>query len=99
MIPTRDVSHFGSAIAKSAGKTAYSLMNVQFPEDFCSIKKMLVVHDPSGSVRTESQSVELRTYFFTFQTSSGKFSIKAIQYPLMRKRTVRNPWTAASGMM
>jgi hypothetical protein len=39
------------------------------------------------------------TYFLMFQISSGRFRTKASQYPLIRNRKVRNPWTAASGMM
>ena len=36
---------------------------------------------------------------FTLYAKSGKLRMSATQYPLMRKRDVRNPCTAASGIM
>jgi hypothetical protein len=38
-------------------------------------------------------------YFLPFHANRGRFRIRATQYPLIRKRKVRNPWTAASGTM
>jgi hypothetical protein len=40
-----------------------------------------------------------QTYFLTLNARSGRFSKSAIQYPLIRNKNVRNPWTAASGTM
>jgi hypothetical protein len=34
-----------------------------------------------------------------FQPKRGRFKSKASQYPLIRNRKVRKPWTAASGIM
>jgi hypothetical protein len=38
-----------------------------------------------------------RAYFFAFHANSGRFRIKASQYPLIKNINVRNAWTAASG--
>ncbi len=39
------------------------------------------------------------TYFLTLNARSGRLSISATQYPLIRNKNVRKPWTAASGMI
>ena len=39
------------------------------------------------------------TYFLMFHPMSGKLRIRGSQYPLIRNMKVRNPCTAASGMM
>lgn len=47
----------------------------------------------------ESRDGGHRAYFFALYASNGRFSINAIQYPLIRKSAVRKAWTPASGTM
>lgn len=87
-------------------KRSYLLVNVEFPEDLGCVQQVSVVHNPAGLVSMQnkprapagSQPRSL-TYFLMFQPNSGRFKTRAIQYPLMRNKNVRNPCTAASGMM
>lgn len=89
-------------------------MNVQLPEDLGCVQQVRVLDDPRARsvshlvvAQPELQSSGRIacprwwwvTYFLAFQANSGRLTIKGSQYPLMRNRKVKNPCTAASGMM
>jgi len=77
----------------------YLLMLVQLAEDLGCIEEMLVVHDPSMPCQSSVRIIEaVDTHFLPFHARSGMLRAKAIQYPFIRKRTVRKACTAASGM-
>jgi hypothetical protein len=81
-------------------RLSYLLVYVQLPEDLGCVQEMLVLKD-SAWVSTSAcvYSHCFCTYFLPFQINRGRFRTSASQYPLMRKRIVRKPCTAASGMM
>jgi hypothetical protein len=80
---------------------SYLLVNVQLPEDLGRVEQVVLLEDPIPSQYSCSQTAQLGlcTYFLPFQANRGRFRISATQYPLIRKRKVRKPWTAASGTM
>ena len=80
------------------------LVHVQLPEDLGRVQEMGVIDNP----RQNSQYIAVpraqvymhrTTYFLTFQATSGTLRTRGSQYPLIRNRKVRKPWTATSGMM
>lgn len=75
-------------------------MHIQFPEDLCGIKKVIVVENPRIlSACSWPLRYAISSHFFALNATRGRFRSRAIQYPFIRKRNVRKAWTAASGMM
>lgn len=67
-------------------------MNVEFSEDLSSIQQVGVVHDPNARLAKMKCSTRLEdTYFLAFHATRGKLRTRAIQYPLMRNKKVKNP--------
>ena len=63
---------------------------------------MLVLEDPWSHVSAVLKIAcytNTRSYFFALYARRGRLRIRAIQYPLIRKRAVRKACTAASGTM
>lgn len=79
--------------------SSYFLVDVQSPEDFCRIEKMLVVEDPIAIISPISTSnfVPRITHFLALKATKGRLRRSAIQYPLIRKSAVKNACNAASG--
>ena len=94
MIPARLL-----VVVEAKYQSAYPLVRVQLPENLGCVKEMLVLENPVKCKCHVCSQTGCSTYFFAFHASSGKFRIKASQYPLIKNMKVRNAWTAASGMM
>lgn len=77
----------------------YLLVHIQLPEDLSRVQKVCVLIYPVVRQQLLSGSFITASYLFAFHAVSGRFSTNATQYPLIRKRNVRRPWTAASGIM
>lgn len=73
-------------------------MDIQLPKDLSCVEKMLIL-EYSAKYQTSASVVMWYTDFFAFQPRRGRFKINANQYPLMRNNRVKNPCTAASGMI
>ncbi len=67
-------------------------MNIQFPENLGRIKEMLVVKDPASVILSAHVCflVHEGTHFFALKARRGRFNNNASQYPLIKKRKVRN---------
>lgn len=85
-------------------------MDIEFSEDFRGVEKVLIVEYSVERLVATFKLVrsglplggrEERgwAYFLAFHASKGRLSTSAIQYPLTKKRMVRNACTAASGTM
>lgn len=74
-------------------------MDVELAEDLSRIEEVGVVNDPQLLLVFRLEFQDWVTYFLTFQPRRGKLRIRGTQYPLIRKRKVKKPCTAASGIM
>lgn len=75
------------------------LVHIEFPEYLRCVQKMLVLKDPVTQVSPAPNAAKGVAHFFALYASNGRFRIRAIQYPLIRKSAVRKACTAASGTM
>lgn len=96
----KDVSDLLPGMMQRGG-VRYLLVDVQLPENLGRIQQVRVLDNPEVWRQFYVRHVRGsgHPYFLMFHARRGRFRIRATQYPLMRKRKVRNPWTAASGMM
>lgn len=100
-----------AAVSLCGGMLAYLLVDVQLAENLSRIQEMRVVDDPAKVVSTSLETniprsgayvycrLRCLTYLLTLYATRGRLRMSATQYPLTRKRNVRKPWTAASGIM
>lgn len=83
----------------------YLLVHIKLAENLGGIKQVGVINNSSSRVVRKTYST-LRQYsssraahFLMLYPSRGRLRIRATQYPLIKNKKVKKPWTAASGRM
>lgn len=84
--------------SRTGTRSSYFLVDVQSPEDLGRVEKMLIVEYSVAIINPFATSIFSRiSHFLALKATKGRLRRSAIQYPLIRKSTVKNACNAASG--